>query len=82
LYSEIGDTLKQRFAGWRAALLAADASPYKAIGLKPARTIRLMNGSIPCRLLVFELYAGTRRKPAAEPSTEAPANSPAEPATD
>ena len=82
LYSEIGDTLKQRFAGWRAALLAADASPYKAIGLKPARTIRLMNGSIPCRLLVFELYAGTRRKPVAEPSTEAPADSPAEPATD
>jgi hypothetical protein len=41
-----------------------------------------MNGSIPCRLLVFELYAGTRRKPAAEPSTEAPADSPAEPATD
>ncbi len=82
LYSEIGDTLKQRFAGWRAALLAADASPYKAIGLRPTRTYRLMNGSIPCRLLVFELYAGTRRKPTAEPSTEAPADLPAEPATD
>lgn len=63
LYGEIGDTLKRRFAGWRAALLAADESPWKAIGLKPSRTIRLMNGSIPCRLLVFELYAGSRRQP-------------------
>ena len=63
LYGEIGDTLKQRFAGWRAALLAADESPWKAIGLKPSRTVRLMNGSIPCRLLVFELYAGSRRQP-------------------
>ena len=39
LYEEVGDTLKQRFAGWRAGILAAAASPYKAIGLKPSRTI-------------------------------------------
>ena len=61
LYEELGDTLKQKFAGWRAAILAASASPYKAIGLKPSRSVGLMNGSIPCRLLFFELYAGTRR---------------------
>jgi 23S rRNA G2445 N2-methylase RlmL len=61
LYDELGDTLKQKFAGWRAAILAASASPYKAIGLKPSRSVGLMNGSIPCRLLFFDLYAGTRR---------------------
>jgi len=42
-------------------VLAAAASPYKAIGLKPKRTISLMNGSIPCKLLLFDLYSGTRR---------------------
>ncbi|MBL8270467.1 THUMP domain-containing class I SAM-dependent RNA methyltransferase [Steroidobacter sp.] len=63
LYQEVGDTLKQKFSGWQAAILAASASPYKAIGLKPKRTIALMNGSIPCKLLIFELYAGTRRAP-------------------
>jgi putative N6-adenine-specific DNA methylase len=61
LYEEIGDTLKRRFAGWRAAILAAADSPWKAIGLKPSRSIELMNGSIPCRLLIYELYAGSRR---------------------
>jgi putative N6-adenine-specific DNA methylase len=61
LYEEVGDTLKQKFSGWQAAVLAATASPYKSIGLKPSRTIALMNGSIPCRLLLFELYAGSRR---------------------
>jgi putative N6-adenine-specific DNA methylase len=61
LYEEVGDVLKQRFGGWRAAILAASASPYRAIGLKPDRSIELMNGSIPCRLLLFELYQGTRR---------------------
>lgn len=61
LYEEVGDTLKQKFSGWQAAILAASASPYKAIGLKPSRTIALMNGSIPCKLLLFELYSGSRR---------------------
>jgi putative N6-adenine-specific DNA methylase len=63
LYEEVGDALKQKFSGWQAAILAAAASPYKAIGLKPKRTISLMNGSIPCKLLLFELYIGTRRAP-------------------
>ncbi len=61
LYEQIGDTLKQRYAGWRAAILAAGDSPYKAIGLRPSRTIALLNGSIPCKLLLFDLYAGSRR---------------------
>jgi putative N6-adenine-specific DNA methylase len=62
LYQDVGDVLKQRFSGWTAAILAASASPYKAIGLKPSRSIALVNGNIPCRLLLFELYAGTRRQ--------------------
>jgi putative N6-adenine-specific DNA methylase len=61
LYEEVGDTLKKKFAGWRAAILAAADSPYKAIGLKPSRSIALMNGSIPCRLLIYDIYAGSRR---------------------
>jgi putative N6-adenine-specific DNA methylase len=65
LYEEVGDTLKRKFSGWQAAILAAAASPYKAIGLKPKRTTALMNGSIPCKLLLFELYRGSRRAPPA-----------------
>jgi 23S rRNA G2445 N2-methylase RlmL len=61
LYADMGDTLKRKFAGWQAAILAAAASPYKAIGLKPKRSTSLMNGSIPCKLLLFDLYTGTRR---------------------
>jgi putative N6-adenine-specific DNA methylase len=61
LYEEVGDTLKQKFSGWQAAILAAAESPYRAIGLKPKRTVDVMNGSIPCKLLVFEVYAGSRR---------------------
>ncbi|RPI15767.1 MAG: hypothetical protein EHM60_03740 [Lysobacterales bacterium] len=65
----MGDTLKQRYQGWRAVVLAAAASPYKAIGLRPSRSIELMNGSIPSRLLFFDLYAGSRRAPRTPPPT-------------
>jgi putative N6-adenine-specific DNA methylase len=61
LFQEIGDTLKQKFSGWRAALLAAENSPYKFIGLKPTRKIPLLNGTIPCKLLIFDLYSGSKR---------------------
>ncbi|MFO1406394.1 MAG: THUMP domain-containing protein [Steroidobacteraceae bacterium] len=61
LYEAVGDTLKQRFSGWRAAILAAAESPYKSIGLRPARSIPLVNGSIPCKLLLYDIYAGSRR---------------------
>jgi len=61
LYVEIGDTLKQKYKGWRAALLAADDSPWKFIGLKPTRKIPLRNGSIPAKLLIFDMYAGSKR---------------------
>lgn len=60
-YKEIGDTLKKRFTGWRAALLVAVNAPWKAIGLKPSRRIPILNGSIECRLLIFDLYAGSRK---------------------
>jgi putative N6-adenine-specific DNA methylase len=55
-YKKIGDTLKHKYKGWTAALLVAEESPFKFIGLKPKRKIALLNGSIPVKLLIFEIY--------------------------
>jgi putative N6-adenine-specific DNA methylase len=60
-YKALGDKLKKDYAGWRAALLAADDTPWKFIGLKPTRKIPLLNGSIPVKLLVFDLYSGSKK---------------------
>jgi len=60
-FKAIGDKLKRDYAGWRAAILAAEESPWKFIGLKPSRKIKLLNGSIPVRLLVFDLYQGSKK---------------------
>ena len=55
-YIDVGNALKRKFTGWRAGLLVAEESDYKFIGLKPKRKIPIMNGAIPCRFLIFELY--------------------------
>ena len=60
-FKAIGDKLKRDYSGWRAAILAAEDSPWKFIGLKPTRKIKLLNGSIPVRLLVFDLYRGSKK---------------------
>jgi putative N6-adenine-specific DNA methylase len=61
LYGRLGDTLKQHFAGHTAFVLTGALAHIGAIGLSPSRRIVLFNGPIECRLLRFELYAGTRR---------------------
>lgn len=58
--AEVGRKLKFDFPGWRAAVIVAQNSPYKLIGLRPERKINLMNGSIPVKLLVFNLYKGKK----------------------
>lgn len=62
-FKAIGDKLKRDYAGWRAAILVAEESPWKFIGLKPSQKIKLLNGSIPVRLLVFDLYQGSKKGP-------------------
>ena len=66
LYKAFGDALKSRWAGWAVAILGANVSLLKAVGLHPARRVHLANGPAEARLHVFELYEGTKRKRLAE----------------
>ena len=58
---QLAHTLKQRFAGWHVALLAADLHWDRALRLKPRRRIVVFNGPIECRLMLFEMVAGSAR---------------------
>ena len=51
----LGDLLKQRFKGWKAAVLTGE-DRGKQIGLRPSRRIPVMNGPIEGRILIFDLY--------------------------
>ncbi len=62
LYSKTGDRLKQNFSGWEAVLITAAYSPWRSIGLQPRKKFKFFNGKIEILALVFELYAGSRRR--------------------
>lgn len=61
-YPKLGDVLKQRFAGWTAWIFTADLRLSKLIRLRASRRIPLYNGPLECRLLKYELVAGSRRR--------------------
>jgi putative N6-adenine-specific DNA methylase len=52
----IGDHFKTAYQGWRCAILAPNSSPFKMIGLKPNRQANFLNGMVPVKLLVFDIY--------------------------
>ena len=61
-YPQLGDWLKQRFAGWRAYVLTGDARLVKLIGLTPSKRIPLYNGALECRLYEFLIVEGGARR--------------------
>ncbi len=62
LYPQIGDALKQRFAGWRAYLFSGDTELPKRIGLKASKRTPLFNGALECRLYEYRIVSGAMRR--------------------
>ncbi|WP_447641901.1 MULTISPECIES: THUMP domain-containing class I SAM-dependent RNA methyltransferase [Chitinophagaceae] len=60
-YSRIGNFFKQKCAGYTGYIFTGNLDLAKKIGLKPKRKIEFFNSKIDCRLLMYELYKGTKR---------------------
>jgi putative N6-adenine-specific DNA methylase len=58
-YGRIGDFLKQECGGWGAYVFTSREFSG-AVGLKPAQRTPFEHGGLDCRLLRFEVYAGSR----------------------
>ena len=71
-YARMGDFLKNKCRGYLGYVFTGNMDLAKKIRLKPSRKIEFYNATIDCRLLEYELYAGTKRtdKPAAETGSE------------
>ncbi len=55
LYASLGAVLRERFDGWRAAVLTGNPDLGKGMGLRATRFHTLYNGPIECRLLHFQV---------------------------
>ncbi|NDU90406.1 MAG: class I SAM-dependent RNA methyltransferase [Ferrovum sp.] len=60
-YPALGNTLKQRYAGWTACLFSADLTLPKSLRLKVTRRTPLYNGALECRLFRIPLVQGSNR---------------------
>lgn len=71
LYEQLGDVLKQRFAGWSAYVLTGSPVLAKSIGLRPSKRTPIWNGPIECRLLELPITAA-KAEPGAVPRWRKP----------
>lgn len=61
-YARIGDFMKKNCKGYTGYIFTGNLDLAKKIGLKAGRRIEFYSAKLDCRLLEYELYAGTRRK--------------------
>ncbi|CAN5151653.1 THUMP domain-containing protein [soil metagenome] len=62
VYSAIGDFLKKKCKGYTGYIFTGNLELAKKIGLKTKKRTEFYNGKIDCRLLQYELYAGSKRE--------------------
>lgn len=62
-YKRMGDFLKKKCKGYWGYIFTGNLELAKKIGLKPKRRIEFYTGKIDCRLLEYELYAGSKTEP-------------------
>lgn len=73
LYQKLGAVLQKNFQGWKAAIFTGNVDLGRETDLSPTKQYSLFNGTIPCKLLVFEDMTSKSAKIAARLSTPAPA---------
>lgn len=55
LYAQLGDRLKERFAGWQAAVFTANPELGKRMRLRARKVNAYYNGALACKLLHFSV---------------------------
>ena len=61
-YKRIGDFFKQKCGGYTGYIFTGNPALSKRVGLRTSRRIEFYNANIECRLLKYDLYAGTKNK--------------------
>lgn len=71
LYAALGERMRTEFNGWRAALITGNPALGKTMGLRSNKQYSLMNGSLPSKLLLFDIAEAAHvheRSPEAAPT--------------
>lgn len=55
LYQKLGEVLREQCPGWQAAIFTGNPDLGKRMGIRSHKQYSLLNGDIPCKLLLMEL---------------------------
>lgn len=61
LYKSIGDCWKQQYKGFNCWMISSSPDGIKSVGLRPSKKIDVRNGSLDCKFLGYEVYAGSKK---------------------
>lgn len=61
-YKEIGNTLKQKYKGYKAWIISSDMAAMKFVGLKPSVKVRMLNGALECSFRRFDIFSGSYKE--------------------
>ena len=53
---KIGDHIKNNFKGWQCGFILPEAAPYKFFGLKHKKRVGILNGSVACKFILFDIF--------------------------
>ncbi|WP_347987790.1 bifunctional 23S rRNA (guanine(2069)-N(7))-methyltransferase RlmK/23S rRNA (guanine(2445)-N(2))-methyltransferase RlmL [Methylomonas sp. AM2-LC] len=70
LYRRFGETLKQRFVGWQAAMIISNPELGFRLGVRSQKPITLFNGALECKLLRFDIQEKAFFEPKAKSQQE------------
>lgn len=61
-YARLGDFFKERCVGYTCYIFTGNMELAKKVGLRASRRFPFQNGKIECRLLKYDIYAGSRQE--------------------
>jgi len=70
LYRQFGEVLKQRFAGWQAAMIISNPELGFRLGVRSQKPITMFNGALECKLLRFNIEEQAFFEPKAKSQQE------------
>lgn len=71
-YQKLGAVLQKNFQGWKAGIFTGNVELGRETDLTPSKQYKLFNGTIPCKLLIFEDMASRSAKIEERLNTPAP----------
>lgn len=73
VYQKLGAVLQKNFQGWKAGIFTGNVELGREMDLTPSKQYKLFNGTIPCKLLMFDDMSSRSAKIEERLNTPAPA---------